>query len=61
MTLPLVILGALAIVAGALNAHAFFHSHVLDSWLDPVFAKAKSSLELLEGKELPGVSALSSK
>jgi NADH-quinone oxidoreductase subunit L len=48
MTLPLVILGALALGAGALNAHAFLHSHVWDSWVEPVFAKAQGAVQLVE-------------
>jgi NADH-quinone oxidoreductase subunit L len=44
MTLPLAILGALAIAAGALNAHALFHFHPLDDWLMPVFEAAKGAV-----------------
>ncbi len=40
MTLPLVILGGLALVAGALNAHAFFKFAPLDGFLDPIFHHA---------------------
>ncbi len=51
MTLPLVVLGLLSVFAGALNAHALFHSHVLDTWLEPVFAHAQSGIKLVENEE----------
>ncbi len=52
MTAPLVILAALAAVGGALNAHAFFHSHILDDFLAPVFGMqefAKTGMEVVTG------------
>jgi NADH-quinone oxidoreductase subunit L len=53
MTLPLAILGFLAISAGALNAHALFHFHPLDDWLMPVFKSAEAGVrELPNAKEL---------
>jgi NADH-quinone oxidoreductase subunit L len=48
ITLPLVILGGLSLVAGALNAHAFFHSHDFDTWLEPVFKTARSLVKVNE-------------
>jgi NADH-quinone oxidoreductase subunit L len=51
MTTPLWILGGLSLFAGALNAHAFFHSHVLDHYLDPVFHSALSAVREFEGAE----------
>lgn len=50
MTLPLVILAALALIGGALNANAVGF-HWLDTWLDPVFATAKNSVKSIEGAE----------
>jgi NADH-quinone oxidoreductase subunit L len=44
MWVPLAILGALALVAGFLNAHPF-HLHAFDSWLEPVFKTARESVE----------------
>ena len=48
MTLPLVVLGALAIGAGFLNAHVL-HIHPLDNWLLPVFDKASTNVTVAEG------------
>jgi NADH-quinone oxidoreductase subunit L len=45
MTLPLVVLGGLSLVAGALNAHWAFHSHRFDDWLKPVFSAALPAVE----------------
>jgi len=50
MTLPLVVLAALALVSGAFNAHVL-HSHLLDTWLDPVFASTKGYVQSIEGAE----------
>jgi NADH-quinone oxidoreductase subunit L len=49
MTLPLVVLGALSLVAGALNAHWAFGSHRFDDWLRPVFAAALPAVREAEG------------
>ncbi len=51
ITTPLWILGGLSLFAGALNAHAFFHSHALDSWLEPVFTRASTVVQTFEGAE----------
>jgi NADH-quinone oxidoreductase subunit L len=48
MWLPLAILAGLALIAGTFNAHALFHWHPLDDFLEPVFAKAS---ELVHEKE----------
>ncbi|HYO93277.1 MAG TPA: NADH-quinone oxidoreductase subunit L, partial [Polyangiaceae bacterium] len=50
MWLPLAILGALALVAGFLNAH-LFHLHPFDNWLAPVFANASTHVALAENHE----------
>ncbi len=64
ITVPLVVLGVLAIFAGGLNAHAFFHSHLFDDWVAPVLATASSSVGEIEGAKemmmpllLPGIGA----
>jgi NADH-quinone oxidoreductase subunit L len=41
---PLMILGALSLVAGFLNAH-LFHLHAFDDWLAPVFKTANTLVE----------------
>ena len=51
MTLPLVILGTLALLAGAFNAHAGFHFAPLDHWLDPVFHHTSRFLSEVHGAE----------
>ena len=43
MTVPLMILGGLALVAGLLNAH-LLKIHVFDHWLEPVFARAAEAV-----------------
>ncbi len=48
ITTPLVILAALSLVAGGLNAHAIFHSHVLDDFLVGVFSGASASVHEIE-------------
>ena len=48
MTLPLVVLGALSIGAGFLNAHVL-HIHPLDNWLLPVFDSAAKNVTVAEG------------
>jgi NADH-quinone oxidoreductase subunit L len=50
MTLPLVILGALSVVAGFLSAH-LFHVHPIDDFLAPVFQTATGRVEVIEGHE----------
>lgn len=50
ITAPLVILGFLSLTFGLLNAH-LLHTHVLDDWLAPVFAKASESVRLVDGHE----------
>jgi NADH-quinone oxidoreductase subunit L len=44
MTVPLMILAAMAVVAGFLNAHPIIHFAPLGHLLDPIFAKASLSL-----------------
>lgn len=48
MTVPLVILGTLALVGGLLNAHLLFHWDFMDQWLAPVFADANKAVEAVE-------------
>jgi NADH-quinone oxidoreductase subunit L len=50
MWVPLAILAALAASAGFLNAH-LFHLHPFDNWVGPVFQKAASHVQLIEGAE----------
>jgi NADH-quinone oxidoreductase subunit L len=50
MWLPLAILGALAAFSGFLNA-APLHITPFDTWLEPVFAKASSSITLIANAE----------
>ncbi len=50
MTLPLVILGGLALVAGAFNAH-LVHLTPLGNFLEPVFSHAKNLVTEVEGAE----------
>jgi NADH-quinone oxidoreductase subunit L len=50
MWLPLAILGALALVAGFLNAH-LLGIHLFEEWLEPVFKTASASVKVKE--ELP--------
>jgi NADH-quinone oxidoreductase subunit L len=45
MTAPLMILGALSLVAGFLNAH-IIHSDAFDRWLAPVFKTASALVEV---------------
>jgi NADH-quinone oxidoreductase subunit L len=42
---PLVILGALSLVAGGLSAH-LFHWHAFDDWLAPVFKTASAAVKV---------------
>jgi NADH-quinone oxidoreductase subunit L len=49
MTLPLVVLGALSLIGGGLNAHWLFHFAPLDKWLAPVFAGAAPAVKVTEG------------
>jgi len=51
MTWPLIILSGLALVAGAFNAHAIFHSHWFDDFVNPVFHLAEPYVKELEGAE----------
>lgn len=51
ITTPLWILGGLSLFAGVLNAHAFFHSHFLDSFLEPIFKGASGVVREFEGAE----------
>jgi len=51
MTLPLVVLGALALVGGALNASALFKFVPLDHWLEPVFKTASESVHEVPNAE----------
>jgi len=51
ITTPLWILGGLSLFAGVLNAHAFFHSHILDDFLGPVFRGASNAVQSFEGAE----------
>jgi NADH-quinone oxidoreductase subunit L len=44
MWLPLAILAGLALIGGLFNAHALFHWHPLDDFLNPVFKTAASSV-----------------
>src|SRR6187399_2529260 len=50
MWVPLAVLGFLAAFAGWLNA-PLFHIETMHHWLEPVFAKASASVELIEGAE----------
>jgi NADH-quinone oxidoreductase subunit L len=50
MWVPLAVLGFLAAFAGWLNA-PLFHIETMHHWLEPVFAKASGSVELIEGAE----------
>ena len=50
MWVPLAILGVLAAFSGFFNA-APLHITPLDTWLEPVFAKASGAVELIEGAE----------
>src|SRR6478609_6013593 len=50
MWVPLAVLGFLAAFAGWLNA-PLFHIETMHHWLEPVFAKASRSVELIEGAE----------
>jgi NADH-quinone oxidoreductase subunit L len=58
MWVPLAILGALSVVSGLLlNAH-FFHNHVFDQWLEPVFKTASALVKVEEPtSELPYIGA----
>ncbi len=47
MTVPLMVLGALAVVAGFLNAHPL-GLHAFDDWLAPVFKAAQGSIVTVE-------------
>src|SRR5690606_10449004 len=53
ITAPLVILGFLSLTFGWINNH-IFHTTVLDDWLAPVFAKATTAVQLVEGHESAG-------
>ena len=51
MTIPLIILSAMAVFAGFLNA-GLFHFTPMDHWLEPVFSTAtKGALKVKEGAE----------
>jgi len=64
MTLPLVVLGALALFAGFLNAHPL-HITPLEHWLAPVFSAAEANVAVREDAQalmwplmVPGILAL---
>jgi len=46
MTVPLVVLGALALVGGLLNIPIIKRFHFLEHWLEPVFPESSTHLEL---------------
>jgi NADH-quinone oxidoreductase subunit L len=49
MTVPLMILGALALVAGFLNPGLFAHPPALEHWLHPLFGDAEHYVKVREG------------
>jgi NADH-quinone oxidoreductase subunit L len=60
MYVPLVILGALSLVAGGLNAHLghLFHTDTFEKWLEPVFKGARTLVQVKEPEsDMPYIGA----